>query len=285
VIFVLDKTVITMLAIIVFLSFLLGYTSSFPRQINSSGNQAQASNCLNQPNVSAPIVSNSTNNTCNSNSSLLNSIVIPLVAVSSSGGGEVVNMTIVEMRGSGKSFFEFGLESPLIANETQASFSNAVEVAKNFDAQTTINSKNVDFYYFFDSNVSGVDGYSAGIGAAVGTILLLKNESWKTGVGVTGGVELNGSVLQVGGILDKAKALKSAGFMEFVVPMGESVVNVIQNSSAENCTQTVINGQVFNECQAQNVSTVVPESVESTVGLNVVEVSDVKQAYAQLVGS
>jgi len=101
-------------------------------------------------------------------------------------------------------------------------------------------------------------------------------------VGVTGGVELNGSVTPVGGVLDKAQALKNAGFTEFVIPAGEGVVNTTENSTTQNCTQTIVNGQVFNDCFTQTIYTIVPESVEKTVGINVVEVSDVKQAYAQL---
>jgi len=265
-----------MLVIIIFLSFLLGYSSTTSKKSipQSQSNQ----NCgLNASNVKVVI-----NSTCNSTPYFSNSITIPLVAVSSAGGGEVVNLTITEKPGSGKTFFEFSLSSPLIANETQNSFSRAVEVAKNFDAQTMLNSQKVDLYYSFDSNVSEVDGYSAGLGAAVGTILLLKNESLKTGVGVTGGVELNGSVTPVGGVLDKAQALKNAGFTEFVIPAGEGVVNTTENSTTQNCTQTIVNGQVFNECFTQTIYTIVPESVEKTVGINVVEVSDVKQAYAQL---
>lgn len=266
-----------MLAIIVFLSFLLGYSSSVPGAVSTAQPQLQSSNCsFNSSNVK--LVLNSTYNSTR----FSNSIIIPLVAVSSSGGGEVVNLTITEKPGSGKSFFDFGLSSPLIANETQNSFSYAVEVAKNFDAQTLSQSNTVDFYYSFDSNVSEVDGYSAGLGATIGTILLLKNESLMPGVGVTGGIELNGSVIQVGGVLDKAQALKKAGFNEFVIPVGEGVVNITQNSTMENCTHTIINGQVFNDCQAQTIYSTIPESVESTVGINVVEVSDVKQAYAQL---
>ncbi len=270
-----------MLAIIVFLSFLLGYGSTVPGAVNAAQPKSQsAENCsFNSSTVKVVL-----NSTCNS-TRFSNSIVIPLVAVSSSGGGEVVNLTITEKPGSGKSFFDFGLSSPLIANETQNSFSDAVEVAKNFDAQTLLQSNTVDLYYSFDSNVSEVDGYSAGLGATIGTILLLKNESLKPGVGVTGGIELNGSVIPVGGVLDKAQALKNAGFTEFVVPVGEGVVNVTQNSTTQNCTQTIINGQIFNDCQSQPAYSVVPESVESTVGINVVEVSDAKQAYAQLAAS
>ncbi len=276
----LDKTVFALLAVVVFLSFILGYDST------TSGVQVPSVQAVSNQTCSfnSSAVKVVLNSSCNSND-FSNSLVVPLVAVSSSGGGEVVNLTIVEKPGFGRSFFQFGLSSPMIANETQVSFSDAVEVARNFDAQTLAASNNVDLYYFFDSNVSGVDGDSAGLGAAVGTVLLLKNESFRSGVGVTGGVFLNGSVIQVGGVLDKAEALKSAGFSEFVVPVGESVVNVTENSSVQNCSQTIINGQVFNECSPVVSYNVVPESVESVVGINVVEVSDVRQAYAQLVGS
>ncbi|MEM2032383.1 MAG: S16 family serine protease [Candidatus Woesearchaeota archaeon] len=101
----------------------------------------------------------------------------------------------------------------------QYSTKKAVEVAKNV---LGIEKTNVDFLFSFNFPSLVLGGESAGAALTILTIAALTNKEINQEVGITGTIELDGSIGPVGGILEKMIAAKESGKSIFLVPKGQS---------------------------------------------------------------
>jgi predicted S18 family serine protease len=74
--------------------------------------------------------------------------------------------------------------------------------------------------------VQAIDGPSAGAAATLALIAILENRSIKEGYVITGTINGDGSIGQVGGVFYKAQAAYELGATHMLVPPGQSVVTV-----------------------------------------------------------
>lgn len=196
----------------------------------------------------------------------LNSVTVPLIAVDADGEGVLAELTVDVTKGKGD-FFIGGKSSPIVNADTQASFKTAFQAAQGLTSVKEMNA-----FYSFSTDSEAVGGRSAGAAAVVATAAAFEGKRLSQKMVLTGTVEADGSIGPVGKILAKAKALKKDGtFTTFLVPPTESKETVL----FEECTEKVTANSVFRQCFTS------PRVVDvaNETGLNIIEVSNVRQAY------
>jgi uncharacterized protein len=105
-----------------------------------------------------------------------------------------------------------------------------------------------------------VDGPSAGAAMTVAIIAAIQNQPLDNSVYMTGTVNPDGTIGQVGGILEKGVAVAEEGATKFLVPQGQGVVPVIE-------------GRRWKEISMQEYLQEIGFNIE------VIEVNTVKEAY------
>ncbi|MFH0713278.1 MAG: S16 family serine protease [Candidatus Micrarchaeota archaeon] len=211
------------------------------------------------------------------------SIEMLLPALTESNEGTTV-LLMVEKRdnGTGDVFLNVDDSQPFLANETQYSLKSAVHVARNFNAATRQNFAKSDLFYFININTVEVGGTSAGAAIAIATIALLNGNQLDKNTAITGGVNDNGEITRVGGIMEKAKALKAKGITTLLVPVGESTITRSEVNETETCTEQNLEGSILRSCSTER--TLVPKTLNVSVetGINVIEVANVITAYNKM---
>lgn len=199
-----------------------------------------------------------------------NIVKLKLPAVDKDGNGALADLIIEVRPGQGRVFIGFE-DSPLINADTQTSLRIALDVAKRIAGEF----KDVDVSYTFAAESDVVGGKSAGAGAALATIAALKKDKLNQSILITGSIEPDGAIGPVGMITAKAQAAKKAGYATLLVPPGESV----QNKVAEQCKENRTSNSYTKKCY----STVNKVSVGEEVGMNIIEVKNIGEAYAYFV--
>lgn len=180
-----------------------------------------------------------------------------IVGVRSSGEkteGVVANLTVQVKHGTGHVFID---TIPLTQIDTQASARLAKEVACE-----TLNVKcdNLDFFYIIYSDFPMVGGPSAGAALTAATIAALQNVSMNQDVFITGTINPGGSIGPIAGIAEKAEAAHNAGAKIFLIPEGQSIVD--------------INGTEID----------LAKKAQKEWGMRIIEVSQITDAYKYLTG-
>lgn len=146
---------------------------------------------------------------------------IYIVGVASSDGsykGEVLKVYARFIEGSGRIYIA---TNPKIGITLQDSAEIAFKVAQqvvNFDASC------LDLILMVTANktIDVIDGPSAGAAITVLLASMLSGSEIRRDIVITGAIQNDGSIKQVGGILEKAKAAAEAGAQLFLVPKGQS---------------------------------------------------------------
>jgi uncharacterized protein len=191
---------------------------------------------------------------------------INLVAVDQNGNG-ISTMLIVEAK-PGKGETLANIDKLLFWTDTQQSIQTAKSVA---ESMTGISASNYDLTYSIESNASVVGGPSAGAALTIATIAALKNETIRGDIIITGTVNEDGSIGQIGGILEKAKAAKDVGAKVFLVPEGQGQMTFLRPE--ESC---VTKGS-FKFCETTYKTVTV--NIGKDAGIPVLEVGNVTEAY------
>lgn len=199
-------------------------------------------------------------------------VLLKLPAVDREGNGTLADLTVEASSGSGKIFIGFSKGSPLLNTDTQDSIQTALRIARKITSEAL---DDKDLFYTITAESDVVGGKSAGAAVTVGTMAVVLGEKLKSSAVITGTIEEDGTIGQVGRIFEKAKAVKSAGFTTFLVPQGEAVERVPFETCREQRTAT----QVIRECVQQFREV----DVAKETGLNIVEVANVYDAYALMV--
>ena len=191
---------------------------------------------------------------------------INLAAVDSNGNGAVTNLIVEAKPGNGKILTN--IDKLLFWVDTQQSIQTAKAVAQNV---TKINADKYDITYSIaGDNISLVGGPSAGAAITLATIAVLKNETINSNLMITGTIEPDGSIGDVGGILEKAKAAKENGATLFLVPKGEGIQTYLKPQ--ENCSR--VGGFIYCETTYRTTSV----NIGQNVGIEVQEVSNIYEA-------
>ena len=146
-------------------------------------------------------------------------IIIPIVAVTTTGDGVVGYMHIRAIPGYGNVLIE---ANPFSEIDLQYSLEKAVNVAKIVTKRYSLPYDFIFSYEVGDAEVIG--GESAGAAATLGIIALLENRSIRNDTIITGTIELNGDIGKVGGIFEKARAAAEQGYKRFLLPEGQSIL-------------------------------------------------------------
>jgi len=190
---------------------------------------------------------------------------INLAAVDQNGKGVTTPLTVEAKPGTGEALTN--VDKLLFWVDTQYSIQVAKAVAENI---TKINADKIDLTYSIETNATLVGGPSAGAALTIATMAALENKPIKSDVMITGTINPDGTIGQVGGVLDKAKAAKDIGAKVFLVPEGEGEQTYIQPN--ETCTRRA--GFIFCETTYEQVTV----NIGKDVGISVIEVSNVTDA-------
>lgn len=193
------------------------------------------------------------------------SATINLAAVDSNGNGFALPLTVRKSAGNGETLID--INSLVFWFDTQQSIRTAKSVAENITGK---NLGRTNLVYFIDSNASVVEGPSAGAALAIATIAALENRTLAPDVMITGTVNSDGTIGEVGGILEKAAAAKQAGARIFLVPKGQGTKTAL--TPVENCTER----DSIAYCTTRYNQTV--NDISEQAGMRIREVSSIGEA-------
>lgn len=197
---------------------------------------------------------------------------INVPAVDSNGNGVITSLVVEATKGTGKTLID--IDSVLFVADTQSSIRTAKEVAAEYTGKDL---NKYDLIYHLDTNASLIGGPSAGAALTIATISALDNQKIKDNVIITGSIESDGNIGEVGGIVDKAKAAKIVGADLFLVPLNQLEETVYEDR--ENCER--IGLRRF--CTIEQVPVTV--NIQEAANITVKEVTNITEAYNYFVSN
>ena len=211
--------------------------------------------------VQTQVINIPTTQTINENRSRV-SLIIP--AVDERGEG-ITTTLVAEIRpGTGKAMVD--VNQLLFWVDTQYSIQVAKQVAEKV---THTNLTNFDLIYTIETNASVIGGPSAGATLTIATIALILGKDVNRSVAMTGTINEDGTIGQVGSVVEKAKAAKEAGATLFLVPAGQSFQKYYKPE--QKCEKLKFWTICTTEYKVETVNV-------SEVGIDVVEVHDIQEA-------
>jgi predicted S18 family serine protease len=192
-------------------------------------------------------------------------VAMHLPAVDADGNGTDTLLTVEATRGSGRTLTD--IDSLLFWADTQHSIRIARRVAENI---TNKKMEDYDIIYTIKANASLIGGPSAGAAITIATIAALDGKKPKDNVMITGGINHDGTISPVSGILEKAKAAKEAGATLFLVPLSQGRDVIYEES--EHCEVFGASEVCTTETKPQRIN------VEEEAGIEVREVETIQEA-------
>lgn len=163
-------------------------------------------------------------------------ILVNIAAVSSGAEPIGVICTLAVKVVPGDGYIYVSIDPTLVGFDFQDSNKKAVKVACDetgypLDADRVgIAEHDVFFMVLAPTsetiNIQAIDGSSAGAAMTLAIMAALENKRIKHGYIITGTIEEDGSIGEVGGIFYKVKAANDAGMSHFLVPSGQSVITM-----------------------------------------------------------
>ncbi len=190
---------------------------------------------------------------------------IEMPAVDQEGKGVTTSLDVQMVPGNGKTLTN--VDKLFFWTDTQNSIRTAKSVAESITQKSL---SNYDLVYTINANATVIEGPSAGAALTIATIAAIENKPLNKSVMITGTINPDGTIGQIGGVVEKATAAREIGAELFLVPTGQSSANVL--SSERNCRKVGIS-QI---CSLQQVSHAVDVSQES--GIEIKEVSSIEDA-------
>ncbi len=199
-------------------------------------------------------------------------ITMNLPAVDSNQQG-VVAQLITEVR-PGSGLVLVNINDILADFNTQFSARTAAEVAGNY---TNIDLSNLNIIYQIKADAGIIGGPSAGSAMAISTVAALLNKDVNQDVMITGTIEQDGSIGQVGAITEKAKAAKEVGAKKFLVPAGSKVSNT-------KGYERVISCNTYDSAEYCQIN-YIPKEVSFTeeIGIEIIEVKNIDEVVKHFV--
>lgn len=248
-----NKKTFASLLLVLALGIAAGYSFSivFPFSEKSAAqNQAQPIQTL--PAVFTP-------------ASIESSATIYVPALDNDGNGVALPLTVQKRTGYGETLID--INNLVFWFDTQQSIQTAKEVAQNLSG---VDASRINLVYMISTNASLVGGPSAGAALTIATIAALENKTLDKSVMITGTVNPDGTVGQVGGVLEKAKAAKQVGTRLFLVPKGQGTETFLKPE--EKCTES----KRFVYCETKYRQATI--DISGTAGIEVKEVATIAEA-------
>lgn len=181
---------------------------------------------------------------------------------------ELMNIEVSIHEGTGLTLVNTAIPTGV---DFQSSFKIAVDVAENY-LHTDFSNTDIIFSITAneDDDLQTVDGHSAGAAMAVLLISSLQEKKLNDDVIITGTINPDMSIGQVGGISEKADAAGKHEAGIFLVPNKQGIIFV------EECTESKTGNFVYKSCssEAKPLSPI----TEEKHGMKTVEVSTIKDA-------
>ncbi len=199
------------------------------------------------------------------------SATIYVPALDNDGNGIALPLTVQKRTGYGETLID--INNLVFWFDTQQSIRTAREVAQNLSGA---DAGGISLVYMISANATLVGGPSAGAALAIATIAALGDRRLNSSIMITGTVNPDGTIGQVGGILEKAKAAKQAGAKLFLVPKGQGTESFLKPE--EKCTET----KRFAYCETRYKQITV--GISETAGIQVKEVATIAEAEKYFFG-
>lgn len=194
-----------------------------------------------------------------------------LVGVGESGKGKVAPLWVRASPGEGRTLVN--IKNLFFWIDTQYSIRLASEISRDRHPE----GGEYDLMYSVGTNSSIVGGPSAGAALTVATLAAIQNKTLNEGVIMTGTIEKGGDIGEVGGILAKAKAAERKGFDVFLIPEGQMIqVRYVPREYCRNIGN-------FRYCTTEYKKQ--KTDVQEEVGIDVVEVENIDEAFEHFVDS
>jgi predicted S18 family serine protease len=191
---------------------------------------------------------------------------ILLPAVDEDEQGIMAWLEVELTEGTGRTLL--GINHVTILQNTQESIRTGKKVAEEL---AEIKTSDYDIIYSMDANASQIEGPSAGPAIAIVTLFALENRKINTSVVISGYLREDGSIERVSGLLAKARAAKEMGVKLFLVPKDQSMEYKVEKEKI--CEHGVF--ETF--CETKEIRTKI--SIEEEVGIDVVEVENISEAF------
>lgn len=196
---------------------------------------------------------------------------MPVLAVRSDNNAGIETYVDAEIQpGKGRVLIN---TNPFVEPDTQLSAETAVKVAENY---TKTSLKDRDVIITFSADTQLVGGPSAGSSMTLALIAAMEGKTPNAKMAMTGTIESDGSIGQVGGVLEKAQAASEQGAKTFLVPKGQSVLTYYEPQ----VTQRQRGPFVIQEVQYVPKTLDLKEYANTTWGLDIWEVATIGQAAA-----
>jgi uncharacterized protein len=127
-----------------------------------------------------------------------------------------------------------------------------------------------------EGEVDVVDGPSAGAAITVAIIASVKGEFINESVFITGTINPDGTIGQVGGIPEKALAAAKMGAREFLVPRGQSIITIWKEERTKIGPLIIINYKPYNIDLKEYLR-------QQGYNVKVIEVEKISEAYELMV--
>ncbi|MEW6294945.1 MAG: S16 family serine protease [Candidatus Diapherotrites archaeon] len=152
-----------------------------------------------------------------------------IVAVKQQGQAGVISKGVVEIRdGQGRVLFN---TNPFVETDTQQSIETAAGVAETITGKSL---KDKDIIYSVeDANTQLIGGPSAGAAFTVATIAAMQEKKVRADIVMTGTINADGSIGQIGGVIEKAAAAEENHMALFLVPKGQSTLSYYEQQVKE----------------------------------------------------
>lgn len=194
---------------------------------------------------------------------------VNIVAVSSSGIG-IISEAEVEIR-EGKNRALFSI-NPFVEPDTQYSAETAKLVAEEFTGKSL---QGKDVIYTIKAGESRlVGGPSAGAALCLATIAAIEGKEIRNDFTITGTIQENGGIGQIGGVLEKASAAAKTGIKLFLVPKGQSRGIFYEKKTTEKRGK----GFIFQRIYYEPVEVDLNKAFFEEYGMQIIEVSSIKEA-------
>ena len=168
-------------------------------------------------------------------------------AVTDSGKGQMVNLSLEVKRGDGTAFIAI---HPVVGGMTQSSGHTAMEVATRIAGYEE---SSCDVLFKIGANdLESIDGPSAGAAMTLLILSALKNEALPGNFTMTGAIESNGAIGAVGGVPEKAQAAAESGTKLFIVPNLSFEERIMLGAVSNKYNITI--AQVSNISQAEELA-------------------------------
>jgi predicted S18 family serine protease len=142
----------------------------------------------------------------------------PFVRQSVSEEGALLNMSVEIRPGKGRVLVQ---TTPLMGVIFQDAANTAVFVAER-ESGRQLTSSDIIFSITARDEIPGVDGPSAGALMTLLTISAIENTPLNDSITLTGTIDTEGNIGEIGGVLEKAKAAEAGGKSLFLIPRENS---------------------------------------------------------------